>query len=87
MNPCSAVNQSAPRALSELQVGQSGIVSRLDIRGRSRRRLLEMGLVTGERVRIERVAPLGDPVALRIKGYQLALRRADAGQIWVTDVE
>lgn len=74
-------------ALSDLGVGESGDIVRVELRGRARRRLLEMGFVAGERVRLERVAPLGDPLALRVKGYQLALRKADAEQIWVTNVD
>jgi ferrous iron transport protein A len=74
-------------ALSDLNVGESGNIVRVGLRGRARRRLLEMGFVAGERVRLERVAPLGDPLAVRLKGYQLALRKADAERIWVTNVD
>ena len=75
------------RTLIDLNVGESGDIVRLALRGRARRRLLEMGFVAGERIRLERVAPMGDPLALRLKGYQLALRKADAEQIWVTNVD
>ncbi len=83
-NPISA----APTlTLNDLCVGESADIVRLALRGRARRRLLEMGFVAGERIRLERVAPMGDPLALRVKGYQLALRKADAEQIWVTNVD
>jgi Fe2+ transport system protein FeoA len=52
--------------------------------GALRRRFAEMGIVRGELIRAERVAPLGDPVAYRVKGYTLSLRREDAAQIEVT---
>jgi Fe2+ transport system protein FeoA len=42
-----------------------------------------MGMVTGETVRMERIAPLGDPIAFRIKGYQLSMRKSEASKILV----
>ena len=74
----------APRPLSDLRVGESGTIVGLDVKGAIRRRFLEMGMVTGETVRMERVAPLGDPIAFRIKGYQLSMRKSEASKILVT---
>jgi Fe2+ transport system protein FeoA len=51
--------------------------------GQVRRRYLEMGFVRGEIVYVERVAPLGDPVEYRVKGYHISLRRTDAQNILV----
>jgi ferrous iron transport protein A len=48
------------------------------------RRLMEMGLLPGTRIHVVRVAPLGDPLELRVRGYSLSLRRAEAAQITVT---
>jgi Fe2+ transport system protein FeoA len=73
----------AMRFLGELNPGDRGKVVRLGGRGSIRRRLLDMGLVTGSEVEIERVAPLGDPVEVRIKGYHLSLRKEDAASIQV----
>ena len=73
----------ASRPLSELHVGESGTIVGLDVKGAIRRRFLEMGMVTGETVRMERVAPLGDPIAFRIKGYQLSMRKSEASKILV----
>lgn len=73
----------ASRPLSELHVGESGTIVGLDVKGSIRRRFLEMGMVTGETVRLERVAPLGDPIAFRIKGYQLSMRKSEASKILV----
>ena len=69
--------------LSEIQPGQ--IVEIVGIAGRSsfRRRLMELGLVPGTRVELVRVAPLGDPVELLVRGASLSIRKAEAGVIEV----
>lgn len=51
--------------------------------GPLRRRLLEMGVLPGTAFRVERVAPLGDPIEIRVRGYALSLRRAEAAHILV----
>lgn len=72
--------------LSRLQPGQQGTITRIEGNGALRRRCLEMGLVRGETILAERVAPLGDPRAFLVKGYRLALRREEADLIHVVDV-
>jgi Fe2+ transport system protein FeoA len=72
-----------PIPLPQLRPGQQGIIVRVDGYVLPRRRYLELGLVKGETVCAERVAPLGDPVAYRIKGYTLSLRREEAEHIHV----
>ncbi len=69
--------------LSRLRPGQSGRVLRIDGEASLRQRLQEMGLVRGTPVRFVRVAPLGDPIEIRVRGYHLSLRRQDAEQIIV----
>ena len=69
--------------LNQLSPGQSGKIVRVGGRAAIRRRLLEMGLVRGETIAVERVAPLGDPVEFTIKGYHLSLRRQDIANIEV----
>lgn len=69
--------------LNQLQPGQVAVIVSVGGQAGLRRRYMEMGLVRGETVRVERVAPLGDPVAYSIKGYRLALRREEASQIQV----
>jgi Fe2+ transport system protein FeoA len=59
------------------------VVVRLDATGAIRRRLLEMGFVRGEQLRVEKLAPLGDPMELVIKGYHLSLRREESACILV----
>jgi ferrous iron transport protein A len=69
--------------LRNLLPGQQAEIVRVTGQGPIRRRLAEMGLVKGGTVSVERVAPLGDPVEYRVKGYCLALRREEAAQIEV----
>ncbi|NPA92427.1 MAG: ferrous iron transport protein A [Chloroflexi bacterium] len=69
--------------LSNLAPGQKGTIIAIRSRGPLRRRLLDMGMVRGETVYVERVAPLGDPVEYSVKGAHLSLRRRDAANIIV----
>lgn len=73
--------------LSDLKPGQQAAVVKVAGNGPVRRRYLEMGFVKGEIVKVERVAPLGDPVQYQVKGYHLSLRRADASQILVQPID
>ena len=70
-------------SLQAIHPGQSATIVHVGGVGALRRRFAEMGIVAGEVIRAERVAPLGDPVAYRIKGYRLSLRREEAAQISV----
>lgn len=72
-----------PVPLSELAVGEVGTIVRLAAEGAARQRLLEMGLVRGERIQVKRLAPLGDPVEYQIKDYRLSLRRREAALVLV----
>ena len=66
-----------------LQPGQRAIITKINGMGALRRRFIEMGIVKGETILIERHAPLGDPVEYFIKGYHLALRKEEAANIEV----
>jgi len=66
-----------------LRPGQKGTITRINGAGALRRRFVEMGIVRGETILLERHAPLGDPVEYFIKGYHLALRKEEASQIEV----
>ena len=70
-------------SLDRLAVGQQGIIVRVGGESRLRHRLLEMGVIPGETVTVKRVAPLGDPLELTVKGYQLSLRKSEAARIMV----
>jgi Fe2+ transport system protein FeoA len=73
-----------PIQLHLLRPGQRATVSRVGGIRQLRRRFVEMGILIGETILIERNAPLGDPVEYFIKGYHLALRKEEAAQIEVT---
>lgn len=66
-----------------LKDGQSGSVMIVGVEGRIRRRLIEMGLTPGTRVTVTKRAPLGDPIEIRLRGYELTLRADDAEKILV----
>lgn len=69
--------------LSELKPGDRGKILALTSKGPLRRRLQEMGILPGEVFVLEKVAPLGDPVEITIKGYHLSLRKDEAETIEV----
>lgn len=71
------------RTLSELAPGERAVVHRLATAGETRRRLQDIGLIRGTAVLCLRKSPLGDPVAYRIRGATMALRRTDASQVEV----
>ncbi|BCV21637.1 DtxR family transcriptional regulator [Moorella sp. Hama-1] len=71
------------RSLSELEKGARGRVIRIAANGEIRRRLLDMGVVPGTEVAVEGVAPLGDPIEVKVKGYHLSLRKKEAAAIFV----
>lgn len=73
--------------LSELKEGQSASVVRVGGSSLLRRRILEMGIVRGSRVYVEKYAPLRDPLELIVKGYHVSLRVEEAAQILVDEVQ
>lgn len=75
---------AATTTLDALPAGVAGRVLAVDGTGAVARRLMEMGVVPGAPVRVIKAAPLGDPLEIRVRGYHLALRRAEAQTITVT---
>lgn len=71
------------KQLNELNPREKGKIVRVGGGGSIRRRFLDMGLVSGSEVEVERVAPLGDPIEIKIKGYHLTLRKEEAANIKV----
>ena len=69
--------------LDKLPLGQEAVITAVGGEGALRCRLLDVGLIPKTRVRVEKVAPLGDPLELRVRGYSLSLRKEDAGKIEV----
>lgn len=73
--------------LDELQVGHSGIITEVGGEGLLRCRLLDMGLIPHTRIRVSKIAPMGDPMELFLRGYTLTLRKEDARSIQIEEVE
>ena len=71
------------KTLKEVAVGQTVTVKKLSGAGPVKRRIMDMGITTGVEVYVRKVAPLGDPVEVTVRGYELSLRRADAEMIEV----
>ena len=71
------------KTLKDVKVGESAVVVKLHGEGALKRRIMDMGLTKGTEVYVRKVAPLGDPMELTVRGYELSLRKSDAEQIEV----
>ncbi len=69
--------------LKDLRPGQEGTVMSIGQRGPMRKRLMDMGVTPGIKVKVVKVAPLGDPIEINIRGYELSLRKNEAENIEV----
>ena len=69
------------KTLKEAKVGQTVTVAKIHGEGPVRRRIMDMGLTKGVEVFVRKVAPLGDPMELNIRGYELSIRKADAEMV------
>ena len=69
--------------LKEAKVGQTVTVTKLSGEGAVKRRIMDMGITKGVEVFVRKVAPLGDPIEVNVRGYELSLRKADAEMIEV----
>ena len=67
--------------INDLKIGQSGVISTVDGEGPLRLRFLDMGLIPKTKVTVQRIAPMGDPMEIRLRGYELTLRLEDAAKI------
>ena len=66
------------KKLSEFKIGEAGVVKKVDGEGRVRRRLFDMGITPGASVILRKKAPLGDPLEITLRGYELTLRKGEA---------
>ena len=71
------------KTLKNTPLGQSVTVIKLDVEGAVKRRIMDMGITKGVRLSVKKVAPLGDPIEVTVRGYELSLRKADAEKIIV----
>lgn len=70
--------------LDEIKVGASCVIKKVNGEGRVRRRLFDMGVTPGISVYVRKKAPLGDPIEITIRGYELTLRQVEASLVEVT---
>lgn len=73
--------------LDELQIGKNAVITKVGGEGALRCRLLDMGLIPGTAVVVRKIAPMGDPMEIRIRGYELTIRKEDANKITVAEEE
>ena len=67
--------------INDLKIGQSGTIATVGGEGALRLRFLDMGLIPGTKVTLQKVAPMDDPIQLHLRGYELTIRREDAKRI------
>ena len=71
------------KTLKEVKVGETVKVTKLSGEGTVKRRIMDMGITKGVEIYVRKVAPLGDPIEVTVRGYELSLRKADAQMIEV----
>ncbi len=69
------------KTLDQFRIGESGVIKKVDGEGLLRRRLFDMGVTPGAQVYLRKKAPLGDPLEVTIRGYELTLRKTEAALV------
>ena len=69
------------KTLKDVKVGKTAVIAKVHGEGARRRRIMDMGLTKGTEIYVRKVAPLGDPMELNVRGYELSVRKADAEMI------
>ena len=69
------------RTIDDLTIGESGVISQVGGEGALRLRFLDMGLIPGTTVTLRKIAPMGNPIQIQVRGYELTIRREDARKI------
>lgn len=67
--------------IDDLKIGEDGVITQVGGEGALRLRFLDMGLIPGTKVLLQKTAPMGDPIQIQIRGYELTIRREDAQKI------
>ena len=73
------------KTLRDVAIGSSAKVKKLHGEGAVKRRIMDMGITKGVEVTVQKVAPLGDPLEITVRGYQLSLRKADAEMVEIEE--
>lgn len=71
------------KTLKDIKCGETATVTKLNGDGAHKRRIMDMGITKGTEVFVRKVAPLGDPIEVKVRGYELTLRKSDAANIVV----
>jgi Fe2+ transport system protein FeoA len=71
------------KRLDEFKIGETGLIKKVEGEGRLRRRLFDMGVTPGATVYLRKKAPLGDPLEVTIRGYELTLRKSEANLVYL----
>ena len=71
------------RALKDINCGEKVNVTRINAKGPLKRRIMDMGIIKGTELTVKKIAPLGDPLEITVRGYELSLRKSDAEMIEV----
>lgn len=71
------------KTLNDIKVGSSATVIQIGDMGALKRRLIDMGITPGVKIKVKKVAPLGDPIEINLRGYSLSIRRSEALNIYV----
>ena len=71
------------KTLRDVKIGETVVVKKLHGEGAIKRRIMDMGITKGAEIYVRKIAPLGDPIELTVRGYELSLRKADAEMIEV----
>ena len=71
------------KRLDEFKIGETGLIKKVEGEGRLRRRLFDMGVTPGATVYLRKKAPLGDPLEVTIRGYELTLRKSEASLVYL----
>ena len=69
------------KTLRDLSIGESGVIAKVGTTGALKQRFLDMGITKGIEVKVIKIAPLGDPIEVEIRGYNLSIRKGDAEKI------
>jgi ferrous iron transport protein A len=69
--------------LKQVKIGDYAIVKKINCKGATKRRIMDMGITKGTEIFVRKVAPLGDPIEISVRGYELSLRKVDAQEIEV----
>ena len=73
------------KTLKDVKIGETAVVAKLNGEGATKRRIMDMGITKGVSIYVRKVAPLGNPIEVTVRGYELSLRKEDAAMIDVKE--